>query len=158
MDPAMAGPPREATKATRSLKVLLRDASRSTFSAAVLSASIASSLSQAPPAPSIDDESPREYVGTYEWGPDHFVYLQMWSEFTGKNDLVAFDESGEVRTLFPVDKGQFIAGPGAAAPNPIESRIEFSLDITGLTSTQPSLSTRSQRANPMTRRLGAFGL
>jgi uncharacterized protein len=131
MNPAMAGPLRETTKATHSLKVLLRDASRSTFSAAVLSASIASSLSQAPPAPSIDDESLREYVGTYEWGPDHFVYLQMWSEFRGKNDLVAFDESGEVRTLFPAEGGQFVAGPGAAVPNPIESRIQFGHDARG---------------------------
>jgi hypothetical protein len=32
--------------------------------------------------------------------------IQMWSEFTGKNQLVAFDESGEVRTLYPMDGDQ----------------------------------------------------
>jgi pimeloyl-ACP methyl ester carboxylesterase len=102
-----------------------------TFSAAVLSASIVSALSQAAPAPAIDDESLHKYVGTYKWGPDHFVYLQMWNEFRGKNDLVAFDESGEVRTLFPAEGGKFVAGPGAAVPNPIEARIEFSRDARG---------------------------
>ena len=131
MNLAMAGPPREATRATPSLKVLRRAALRMTFSAAILSASIASSLSQAVPAPSTDDEPFREYVGTYQWGPDHFVYLQMWNEFRGKNDLVAFDESGEVRTLFPAEGGKFVTGPGAAVPNPIESRIEFSRDASG---------------------------
>ena len=97
----------------------------------VLGASVAVSLSQVAPPPSIDDQSPRKYVGTYEWGPDHFVYLQMWSEFSGKNDLVSFDESGQVRTLFPADGGRFVAGPGAAVPNPVESRIEFNRDASG---------------------------
>ena len=132
MNLAVAGPSREAIKATTSLRALLRAASRMTLLGAVLSVSIASSLSQAAPAPSTSDASLRNYVGTYEWGPDHFVYLQMWSEFRGKNDLVAFDESGEVRTLFPAEGGQFVAGPGAAIPNPIESRIEFSRDASGM--------------------------
>lgn len=131
MNPAVAGPPREETRATPSLKAVLRAASRRTFPVAVLSASIASSLSQAAQAPSIDDGPLRKYVGTYEWDPDHFVYLQMWSEFRGKNDLVAFDESGEVRTLFPAEGEQFVAGPGAAVRNPIESRIDFSRDASG---------------------------
>ena len=55
-----------------------------------------------------------EYVGVYQWEPNAFVYLQMWNEFTGTNQLVAFDESGEVRTLYPTDRDRFFAGPGAA--------------------------------------------
>ncbi len=131
MNSEMAGPLREEAKTTPSLGAFLRAACRRTFPAALLSASVASLLSQAAQPPSIDDESLRKYVGTYEWGPDHFVYLQMWSEFSGKNDLVAFDESGEVRTLYPAEHEGFVAGPGAGVPNPIESRIEFSRDASG---------------------------
>src|SRR6185437_1455579 len=54
-----------------------------------------------------------------------FVYIQMWSEFAGTNQLLAFDESGEVRTLYPIDDDRFFAGPGAAVPTAIESRIDF---------------------------------
>src|SRR5439155_784226 len=67
----------------------------------------------------------------YQWGRDDFLYLQLWSEFTGKNELVAFDESGEVRTLYPTDRDQFFAGPGAAVPTAIESRIDFQRDHDG---------------------------
>jgi pimeloyl-ACP methyl ester carboxylesterase len=49
----------------------------------------------------------------------------MWNEFTGTNQLVAFDESGEVRTLYPTDRDRFFAGPGAAVPSSIESRVSF---------------------------------
>jgi uncharacterized protein len=55
----------------------------------------------------------------------------MWSEFAGKNQLVAFDQSGEVRTLYPTDRDSFSAGPGAAVPGTIESRIEFERNSSG---------------------------
>jgi hypothetical protein len=58
----------------------------------------------------------------------------MWDEFSGfgkPTQLVAFDESGEVRTLYPTDRDQFFAGPGAAVPTSIESRVEFQRDRTG---------------------------
>src|SRR5260370_32542117 len=58
----------------------------------------------------------------------------MWDEFSGFGkpaQLVAFDESGEVRTLYPTDGGRFFAGPGAAVPASIESRVEFQRDRTG---------------------------
>ena len=64
-------------------------------------------------------------------GTGSLVYLQMWSEFRGKNDLVAFDESGEVRTLFPAEDGGFVTGPGVAVPDPIESRAKFDHDASG---------------------------
>ena len=50
---------------------------------------------------SIDEKTLREYTGVYRWHDKAFLYLQMWSELTGKNELVAFDESGQVRTLYP---------------------------------------------------------
>jgi pimeloyl-ACP methyl ester carboxylesterase len=60
----------------------------------------------------------------------------MWSEFTGQSQLVAFDESGDIRTLYPTDRDRFCSGPGAAIPTPVESRVEFQRDsrgtITGL--------------------------
>jgi len=105
--------------------------SRTIFGAAVLSGLIGTSLCQVTPTPSIEEQSLREYTGTYEWGSDHFMYLQMWGEFTGKNDLVAFDESGEVRVLFPSAASEFTAGPGAAVRDPVESRIEFHRDANG---------------------------
>ena len=42
-----------------------------------------------------------------------------------EKQLVAFDESGEVRTLYPIHGDRFFAGPGAVFPTAIESRIEF---------------------------------
>jgi hypothetical protein len=40
----------------------------------------------------------------------------MWNELNGTNQLVAFDESGEVRTLYATDRNGFIAGAGFWAP------------------------------------------
>jgi len=73
----------------------------------------------------------REYVGPYQWGPSAFTYLELWNEFTGENQLIAFDESGAVRTLYPTDRDRFFAGPGAAVRASIESRVEFQRDATG---------------------------
>lgn len=86
---------------------------------------------QAPTARSVDERTLGEYAGVYQWGPDAFLYLQMWSEFTGKSQLVAFDEPGDVRTLYPAGKDRFYAGAGAAVPTPVESRIEFQRDSRG---------------------------
>src|SRR6266851_4951621 len=88
---------------------------------------------QTPAVRDIDEAALREYAGVYQWAPNAFVYLQMWEEFSGfgKPKLVAFDESGEVRTLYPTDRDQFFAGPGIAVPASIESRIEFQRDSTG---------------------------
>ena len=94
---------------------------------------IAVSARQAPVVSPVDERSLREYAGVYQWGPDAFVYLQMWDEFSGfgKPQLVAFDEAGDVRTLYPTDGNAFFAGPGAAVPAPIESRIAFQRDAAG---------------------------
>ena len=86
---------------------------------------------QGPVVRAVGDDVLREYVGTYEWAPDTFLYLQLWSELTGKNQLVAFDESGEVRALYPTDRDAFFAGPGAAVPTAVESRIKFLRDGSG---------------------------
>src|SRR5438270_9631671 len=78
-----------------------------------------------PPVRSIDEKALREYTGVYQWGADAFVYLQIWSELTATNELVAFDECGDLRVLYPTQKDSFFAGPGAAVSTAIESRVEF---------------------------------
>jgi uncharacterized protein len=87
---------------------------------------------QAPAVRLVDEKTLREYTGVYRWAPDAFLYLQMWEEGSGfgKPMLVAFDESGEVRTLYPTDRDQFFTGVGFALPAPLESRIEFQRDRT----------------------------
>jgi pimeloyl-ACP methyl ester carboxylesterase len=100
----------------------------------------------------IDEKALRAYAGVYQWQPDAFVYLQMWNEFSGftkPSQLVAFDESGEVRTLYPIERDQFFAGPGAAVATSIESRIDFQRDGTG---TIVSLTWRREGAAPRTAR------
>src|SRR3954463_3414582 len=70
----------------------------------------------------------RQYTGAYRWDDNTFVYLQMWDEFSGFNkpsQLVAFDESGEVRVLNPSDRDQFFTGPGAGISTSVESRVVF---------------------------------
>ena len=88
---------------------------------------------QSPTVRPVDEKVLREYAGVYRSDPNAFVYLQMWEEFSGfgKPTLVAFDESGDTRTLYPTGRDQFFAGPGIAVPASIESRIEFTRDGTG---------------------------
>ena len=86
---------------------------------------------QSPSISKLNESRIREYAGTYRWDPNAFVYLQMWSELSGSNQLVAFDESGEVRALYPTEPDRFFAGPGAAVPDAVESRIEFQRDSGG---------------------------
>jgi hypothetical protein len=85
------------------------------------------SARQTPIVQPVDEKTLREYTGIYQWGRDAFLYLQMWDEFSGfgKPQLVAFDESGDVRTLYPSGSNQFFAGPGAALSASMESRIAF---------------------------------
>src|SRR6476661_1509859 len=94
------------------------------FAAAVVEAAMASATLQTPTVLSVDKTVLHQYAGVYEWGPNAFVYLQIWDE--GKpGQLVAFDEAGDVRTLYPTKRDQFFAGPGFAVSTSIESRIEF---------------------------------
>ena len=96
---------------------------------------VARTVLQAPPP--ADEKLLREYTGVYRWDRNALLYLQLWNEFTGTNQLTAFDESGDVRTLYPNGKDRFFAGPGAAVPGSVEFHIEFQRDaagtITGLT-------------------------
>jgi pimeloyl-ACP methyl ester carboxylesterase len=101
---------------------------------ALLGLLIALSARQTPAVRDVDENTLREYAGVYRWAPDAFVYLQMWNEFSGftkPGELVAFDESGEVRTLYPTGRDQFFAGPGAAVSASVESRIDFQRDGAG---------------------------
>jgi len=83
---------------------------------------------------SMDQNVLREYAGVYQWQPNGFVYLQLWNELSGfdkPSQLVSFDESGEVRVLYPTERDHFFAGPGAAVSTSIQSRIEFQRNRTG---------------------------
>jgi pimeloyl-ACP methyl ester carboxylesterase len=123
-----------------------------TVATVVFGSVIARSALQTPAVRSVDEKVLREYTGVYRWKPNTFVYLQMWNEFSGfskPSQLVAFDESGEVRTLYPTDRDQFFAGPGASVPASIESRIEFQRDGAGKIT---SLTWRREGALPRTAR------
>jgi pimeloyl-ACP methyl ester carboxylesterase len=99
--------------------------------ATLAGAVIARSALQSPAVRAVDEKVLREYAGVYQWDANAFLYLQIWSELTGKNQLAAFDESGELRALYPTDRDRFFAGPGAAVGTAIESRIEFQRDASG---------------------------
>ena len=101
---------------------------------ALAAAAIGRSTFQTPAVRSVDENVLREYTGVYQWEPNAFVYLQVWHEFSGfdkPGQLVSFDESGDVRVLYPSDRDQFFAGPGAAVSTSVESRIAFQRDGSG---------------------------
>jgi len=89
--------------------------------------------SQSPAVRPADEPTLRAYAGVYQWDRNAFLYLQMWEEGSGfgKPMLVAFDESGELRTLYPTERDQFVAGPGFAVATPTESLIDFQRDARG---------------------------
>lgn len=117
---------------------------------ALFGVAIARSALQTPAVRSMEEKVLREYTGVYRWQPGAFVYLQIWNEFSGftnPSQLVAFDESLDIRVLYPTDRDQFFAGPGAAVPASIESRIEFQRGTTGNIT---SLTWRREGAVPRT--------
>jgi uncharacterized protein len=111
---------------------------------------------QAPQMPAVDEKALSEFTGTYEWARDSFVDLQMWDELAGTRQLVAVDETGEIRTLYPDGPDRFFAGPGAAIQTPIESRVEFQRDekgaIAGLTWRRDGVAQRIARRVTIERR------
>lgn len=89
---------------------------------------------QTPTVLTLDERALREYTGVYRWGPNAFVYLQLWNEFIGfdkPSQIMSIDETGEARYLYPTGRDQFFAGAGVALPTSIESRIEFQRDAAG---------------------------
>lgn len=100
---------------------------------------------QGPALPTVDEATLRSYAGVYQWKAGGFLYLQVWSELSGRQELVAIDDSGEVRTLYPMESDRFFAGPGAAVPDAVESRIEFQRDRAG----RPASLTWSRDAVPV---------
>ena len=86
---------------------------------------------QSPAVSIVDEASLREYAFPYQWDGDGFLYLQVWPELTGTNQLVAFDETGELRTLFPAAPDRFFTGAGAGLPAPLESTIQVQRDASG---------------------------
>jgi len=104
------------------------------LSTIVLVCTIVLSAGQVPGIHGLDETVLREYTGVYSWSADQFLYLQLWDEFTGfgkPRELVAFDESGVVRTLYPTERDEFFAGPGMAVSSSVESRITFDRDDHG---------------------------
>ena len=74
------------------------------IAAVLVAVAMARSGLQAPTVRSVDEKVLREYTGAYSWGSGPFVYLQLWNEFSGFDkpaQLVAFDEDGLVRVLYP---------------------------------------------------------
>src|SRR2546423_4034367 len=109
----------------------MRSTLRAISAALIIGTPIGCSAQESSAGRSLDENALREYAGVYQWSSDSFVYLQPWAELTGKNQLVAFDESGDVRTLFPTDRDRFFAGPAAADSSVVQSRIEFRRDSSG---------------------------
>src|SRR6185503_5379028 len=77
-------------------------ASRSTARARLVAALIllVAAAPQPPAVREVDESVLREYAGVYQWQPNAFAYLQLWDEYSGfgkPRQLVAFDESGDVR-------------------------------------------------------------
>ena len=108
-------------------KILIGAAVATAFVGVVL----ARSGLQSPALRDVDEKILREYTGAYRWGSGGFVYLQMWNEFSGFDkpaQLVAFDEDGLVRVLYPTAGDEFFAGPAAAVPTSVEARISFQRD------------------------------
>ena len=86
---------------------------------------------QGPAIRTIEEATLRQYAGVYQWETDSFLYLQLWQEFTGTNQLMALDENGELRVLYATAPDRFFAGHGIAVPTSAQSRIEFQRDATG---------------------------
>jgi len=123
--------------------------------AIVLGTVFARSL-QRPSIRTVEEATLRGYAGVYEWETNAFVYLQLWAELSGSNQLVAVDESGEIRALYSTEHDRFFAGPGAAVSDAVESRIEFQRDpdgrIASLTWSRAGVPVRRARRMAIERR------
>ena len=80
-------------------------------------------LPQEKPVP-VDRKTLSQFVGAYQWGADHFIYVRFWDEL-GKDQLGAFDESGMARALYPLGADRFFVGASLASPAPLEARVSF---------------------------------
>lgn len=71
----------------------------------------------------IDKETLHAYEGVYRLSPTKHVYIQVLDAL-GDN-LVYFDDTGEIRALYPRSTDTFTAGPGLFLPFPLETRLRF---------------------------------
>src|SRR5262245_2029054 len=102
---------------------------------------------QTPDVRPVDETVLRKYTGVYRWDDNSYLYLQMWDEFSGfgkPKQLVAFDESGDVRVMYPTAADQFFTGPGAATASSVESRIDFQREKTS----QPTILAWQRSGSP----------
>ena len=98
---------------------------------AVIGACSVAAFGQHEAAEMTQNSEPREFTGTYQSGPNAYLYMQIWNELSGTPRLVAFDESGTVRSLYPEGNGRFVAGTKAGVRDPVESTIQLSATPTG---------------------------
>jgi hypothetical protein len=97
-----------------------------TVAAVLAGAALTRSFFQAPRSLQLDETALHEYGGVYQWGPNAFIYLQLWNEVTPTRQLVAFDESGEVRALYATDRDRFFAGPVLLSRTQLNPESSFS--------------------------------
>jgi pimeloyl-ACP methyl ester carboxylesterase len=71
------------------------------------------------------------------------------TSFEAPSDLVAFDESGDVRALYSTAPDRFFAGPGAGIRTAVESHVQFERDSAG---TIVAMTWRREGADPRTAR------
>lgn len=61
---------------------------------------------------------------TYRWDSGGFIDVLRWDEL-GPGRLVAFDDEGWIRVLFPTGDGVFTAGQSIGVPDPTQARVRF---------------------------------
>src|SRR5262245_24712794 len=97
----------------------------------LLGIAIALIACRASSAPARGSQTFGEYEQAFRWQPDGFLYVQRWNELTGTNELAAFDESGDVRTMYSDGRDRFYTGAHAGRRSPVESHVEFRRDASG---------------------------
>ena len=102
-----------------------------TLAGVLAGAAAVCAVRQSPAVVDLDEAALRQFAGTYQWESGSFVDLQLWAELAGSTQLMAIDESGDIRALYPTGPDRFFAGPGAAVSSSIESRVEFRRDSHG---------------------------
>src|SRR5581483_8703656 len=67
-----------------------------------------------------------ELCGVYELQSGEHIYIQPWPG--GGGQLSYSDDAGTVRSLVPLSRDVFTAGPGLAVRDPVEMRFTFRRD------------------------------
>ena len=68
------------------MRMRVRPAIVGTVATVFVGAVMAASFLQAPVVRVVEEKVLREYAGVYEWGPNAFVYLQIWNELMARTN------------------------------------------------------------------------